>query len=98
MNITAKQQLVLDAIKQHPKAADDDALLMATVWSKEGWDDSLSLYDNLSHVTRPETLTRRRRELHDLGLVTYSSDADKTRYEAFKREIEEHIAVSWLND
>lgn len=90
MNITAKQQLVLDAIHENPNAANDEALLLHLVWEKEGWDYDMSLYANLSHVTRPETVSRRRRELYNLGLITYSSDALNERTQAFKSELDNH--------
>lgn len=86
MNISAKQQLVLDAINRCPEAANDDALLLEQVWREEGWLDNRSLYDNLCRVTRPETISRRRRELYNMGLIKYSADADKERYDAFKSE------------
>lgn len=96
--LTPKQKLVFDAIKENPEAANDDALLLSIVWLKEGWifwlkegwyegsDLHSILYDNLKHVSRPETLSRRRRELFNLGLITYSPKALKTRETAFKNE------------
>lgn len=86
MNITAKQQLVLDAINRCPEAANNDALLLEQVWREEGWLDNHSLYDNLCRVTRPETISRRRRELFNMGLIKYSAKADSDRMEAFKNE------------
>lgn len=86
MNITAKQQLVLDAINRCPEAANDDALLLEQVWREDGWLDNRSLYDNLCRVTRPETISRRRRELFNMGLIKYSQSADNERMEAFKSE------------
>jgi hypothetical protein len=99
VNISAKQQLVLNAIKNCPEAANNDALLLEQVWKNEGWSQDRSLYENLCSVTRPETISRRRRELHDMGLIEYSDKADTERFEAFKNEVEEHYAaVSWLED
>lgn len=98
MNISKKQKLVYDVIKLNPGVQNNDAQLIAAVWRYEGWNDSISLEDNIRRVTRPGTITRRRRDLHDLGLITYSKDADKTRYDAFKNERNEHSCVSWLND
>ena len=99
MNISLKQKLVYDAIQRCPEAANNDALLLEQVWQKEGWSQNRSLYENLCSVTRPETISRRRRELHDMGLIQYLKESDNTRYEAFKNEVEEHYeAVSWIND
>lgn len=98
MNINKLQKLVLKVINLNPGVQNDDAKLIAAVWRYEGWNDNLSLEDNIKRVTRAESICRRRRELHAMGLITYSKDADKERYEAFKNEVEEHHAVSWLYD
>ena len=90
MNISSKQQLVLDAINRCPEAANNEALLLEQVWLEEGWLDNRSLYNNLCRVTRPETISRRRRELYNMGLIKYSADADKGRMEAFKSERDNH--------
>ena len=90
LNISAKQKLVLDAINEHPEAANNDALLFSLIWLREGWSSDRPLYENLSRVTRPETISRRRRELYNLGLITYSSDALKTRDEAYRAEQDAH--------
>lgn len=101
MNLTKKQRLVLKAIKQNPAAANNDAMLYATCWELEGWDDNKSLYENLRTKTRGETLSRRRRELFNAGLITYTKQADKAREEAYVSERDRHSdyeAVSWLKD
>lgn len=98
MNITKKQKLVLDAIKRCPAAANDEALLLEQVWLVEGWSQSRSLYDNLCRVTRPETISRRRRELYNMGLIEYSENALEERTDAFKQERNNHSAISWIND
>ena len=88
MNQHKKLQLVLLTIQETPEAANDDALLMSKIWEKEGWNPDLSLYENLKRVSRPETITRRRRQAHQLGLIEYCKKADKDRAEAFKNEQE----------
>jgi len=93
MNITAKQKLVLDAINENPRIANDDAALLSAVWIKEGF---LSMYENtgllyaIRMCTRPETISRRRRELYNMGLITYSDKALNERTEAFKTEQDNH--------
>ena len=79
-----KLDIVVSVIKEFPEAANDDPLLYAKYWEREGWDYSKGIYENLQKVTRPETITRRRRQAHDLGLVTYSEEADRERYKAYK--------------
>lgn len=90
LNLNKKQRLVYDAIQKYPRAADDDALLLAVVWQEEGWNSNISVYDNLKNVSRPETLYRRRRELFNMGLIEYSPKAKKERTEAFKNERDQH--------
>lgn len=55
---------------------------------------------NINRVTRSETITRRRRELHAMGMIDYSPQAETERYEAFKSECEVHTpaAIPWLKD
>lgn len=93
MNLTKKQQLVLDTINAFPDSANDDALLLSVIWLQEGFhfmNDSKGLYYALQHVTRPETISRRRRELYNMGLIKYSDKALDTRTEAFKNELDNH--------
>ena len=92
------QRRVLQVITFYPEAANDDAALLSNYWLMyDGWDDSKSLYWNLSRSTRAETISRRRRELFNLGLIQYSETKDKERMDAYKNE-RDHKAVSWLND
>lgn len=90
MNITKKQKLVLAAIEKNPAAVEDDALLIATVWKMEGFSPNRDLYDNLRRLTRAETITRRRRELYNMGLIEYSAEAQMKRMNAFKNERDMH--------
>jgi hypothetical protein len=52
--------LVVSVIKECPEAANDDVILLERVWKAEGWDDRMSLFDNLCRVSNPESITRRR--------------------------------------
>jgi hypothetical protein len=95
------QRLVLSVIRDNPGVENDDAALIAAVWRKQGWSDHNSLEVNIARVSRAESLTRRRRELHEMGLITYSNEADTARREAFINERDAHSdysTVSWLND
>lgn len=95
MNINKLQQQVLGVIQRTPAAADDDALLLERFWIEvDGWDESKSLYWNLTRCRRPESITRRRRELHNMGLITYSNEALKQREEAFVNEREHAFGVA----
>lgn len=86
MNANKMQQLVLAAIRRNPGVENDDAALIAAVWRIKGWDDGVSLEDNIRRMPRPESITRRRRELHNMGLITYSDEANESRTEAFINE------------
>jgi hypothetical protein len=91
MNLNKKQQLVHEVIQRTPEAANDDALLLERYWVEvDGWDDTKSLYWNLSHMTRPATIERRRRELFNMNLIEYSPEALKSRTEAFRKEVNIH--------
>lgn len=99
MNHQKKLDIVVAIIKEFPEAANDDSILLERYWKREGWDESKSLFYNLSHVTHPETITRRRRQAFNLGLITYTDKAFEERMDAMKNEREQHSdydAVAWL--
>lgn len=89
IDLSKKQANVLKIIQEFPSAADDDATLLEQYWIEfDGWDESKGLHWNLSRCTRPETITRRRRELYNLGLIKYSDKSLKRRSKAFRNEVE----------
>lgn len=96
VDLNKKQQLVYSVIQAKPWVANNDADLIAAVWRKENWDDGRSLEDNLRRVSRPETITRRRRELFNLGLITYTEEALEEREEAFINERDHAAPVTNL--
>jgi len=91
VHITPLQKRVLGIIQDSPRAANDDAMLTDLYWHQyDGWDDSKSLYYNLSRISPSESITRARRKLHELGLITYTEDVETARYEEFKKYKEEY--------
>lgn len=86
MNISKKEALVYRVIQNNPGVQNNDADLIAAVWRAENWDDNDTLENNIAKVTRSETITRRRRQLHEKGLIKYSSEAMQEREEAFVSE------------
>lgn len=95
INLGTIKKNVLRVIMLYPEAADNDAMLFDVYWHMfDGWDDNKSTYWNLSRVTNPETLTRRRRELHNAGLIKYSETSMKRREEAYTNEKDRAKAVA----
>lgn len=83
-NLTPKDKRVLKVIEDNPGCQNDDARLLDVFWHQaDGWDDTKSLYWNLSKVTPAESITRSRRKLHELGYIKYSKDADTAREKKF---------------
>lgn len=98
INLSRKQKLVLEVIKENPEAANNDAILLGACWRKEGWNDRLSLEDNLKRVSRPETLSRRRREIAVMGLIKYSEPVLEMRQQAFINERDAHSEIKWWRE
>ena len=83
--LTPLQQRVLQVVNSYPKTANDDPMLLDTYWHMyDDWLDNKSLYWNLSRSTSPESITRARRKLHELGYIKYSDEADAAREKQFK--------------
>ena len=81
--LTAKQQHIKNVIDANPGVQDDEMKLLEAVWLVEGWDQTKSLYWNLTRVTHPETISRCRRFLHEKGYITYSKKAEEKRYTTY---------------
>jgi len=90
MKLTKTQQFVLDVINANDGVQNDEAYLIAAVWRTQGWSDHRSLEDNIRFAMHPESISRRRRDLFNFGLIKYSDKAMQTRTEAFKNELEAH--------
>lgn len=90
MNKSKIRNIVLECYYEDNNVVNDRTALIAAVWRKSGWDDSRSLEENLMRVPSAESITRRLRELHQEGLIEYSSDELERRTEAFKTEQEIH--------
>lgn len=97
MNREKIRSVILDLYHENKSIVNDEVRLLEQVWLRLGWSHNRSLYENLCSLPRPESISRRRRELHQEGLIEYSAKADKERYEAFKNE-RESAAISWLKD
>lgn len=100
---TLNKQKLLDLVvkicNEYPAAANNDAKLLEQVWLAQGWSEYRSLYENLCSVSRPESITRRRREAHTMGLIEYSSEVVEERMQAFKNEQNghsNHELIEWF--
>jgi len=90
MKLTKRQQAVLDVINRNPGCQNDEALLLERYWVEvDGWDESKSLYWNLQRMTHPESLSRIRRRLHELGHIKYSEEALERRTQQFEQYLDE---------
>lgn len=81
---------ILAIYAKYPHAVNDDAILLDCVWRLLGWDETKSLYWNLSRLPRPESITRARRKLHEQGKIVYSKQAHDRRMKAFVAARDEH--------
>lgn len=84
------QRKVYKLIQEQPGIQNDDSKLVSAFWRANGWNDNLTLEENMPKMTYGETICRRRRELHDMGLITYSPEALKSRTVAFRNEQNVH--------
>jgi hypothetical protein len=88
--LTNNERIVYNVIMANEGVQNDEKTLLEAVWVSQGWSQDSSLYYNLTRVMHPESVSRCRRTLHTLGLITYSKDAEKRRYEAYKEETARH--------
>ena len=88
--MNATQKLVFEAYKNDPNCVNDENRLLEAVWLRQGWDSAKSLYWNLSRVSHPESLSRARRKLHELGLIKYSEEAEIRRKEQYTEMVIEN--------
>lgn len=96
MKLTKHQQLVMNAYNANNNCVNDDKDLFAAVWYSQGWNDNNTLAENLSQVANPESITRARRKLHELGMIKYTDKALKQRTEQFEQYREENSNNNWL--
>lgn len=72
---------ILALVKRDPRFADDDKLLISTIWWYEGWKDK-ELYKHLTSVSSPETIRRTRQKLVEEGLIIPSNKVQQARDDA----------------
>jgi len=84
INTQDMRHKILRTINRVPNAANDDKLLIALIWSDEGWQKEGGLYSNLTRVSSPETIRRTRQKLVEEGLIKVSEAVTEARYQDFK--------------
>ena len=85
INSVDMRKKILRAVWRNPALADNDKLLIATIWESEGWDNTRCVYENLLVVSSPETIRRTRQKLVEEGLIKPSEKATEARYKEFKQ-------------
>lgn len=85
VNTQDMRHKIIDTIKLVPSAANNDKLLIALIWQKEGWNEELNIYSNLRNVSSPETIRRTRQKLVEEGLIKSSETITDARYQDFKQ-------------
>lgn len=88
-------QLIKQAIANDPEAANDDKVLFAQVWAQELAEKGVpvspkQLYGILRRVSNPESITRRRRLLFNMQIISYSKSAESRRFNEFKDHLDEY--------
>ena len=72
---------ILNLVKKDQRFANDDKLLIATIWWQEGWKDK-DLYKMLQQVSSPETIRRTRAKLVEEGLIIPNEKVQQARRDA----------------
>lgn len=85
VNTADMRHKILRAVYKEPKCADSDKLLIAKIWESEGWDYTLSVYENLRRVSSPETIRRTRQRLVEEGKIVPMEETTEARYKEFKQ-------------
>lgn len=92
--LTKNERYVLQVIRDNEGVQNDEMRLLEAVYLSQGWDDTRSLYWNLTRVMHPESVARARRKLHEYGLTEYSPDALNRRTKRYKQEVERHSVTT----
>ena len=82
INTKPMRERIIALCKKDNRYADDDKLLIATIWYQDGWEDP-DLYDKLK--VSPETIRRTRAKLVEEGIIKPSEKVVEARYEDFKK-------------
>ena len=84
VNTKNMRDRIIALSKKDKRYADNDDLLVATIWFQDGWTDR-DLYNKLKAVSSVENIRRTRRKLTEEGLIKPSKQVAEARYEEFKQ-------------
>lgn len=85
INSRGMRRKIVKLYKEDTTVASNDLLLLSRVWAGEGWSKDRTLYENLKHVSSPETVRRTRAKLVEEGVIKASAKATALRRENFKQ-------------
>ena len=81
VNTKKMRDRIIDLVKKDQRFANDDKLLIATIWWQEGWKDK-NLYENIKKVSSPETIRRTRAKLVEEGVIVPDKKIEEARKDA----------------
>lgn len=84
INTKPMRERIVALCKQDNRFADDDKLLIATIWYQDGWADP-ELYQKLKKMVSPETIRRTRAKLVEENIIKPSKKATEARYEDYRQ-------------
>lgn len=84
INAPKIRDLILEEVRKRPELADNDKLLTAVIWYKQGWKDA-KLYEKLCMVSSPETIRRTRAKLVEEGFITPTPKVKEVRKSLAKK-------------
>ena len=82
INTKNMRDRIIALCKKDKRYADNDDLLVATIWYQDGWNDP-DLYNKLKAVSSVENIRRTRRKLTEL--IKPSKAVTEARYEEYKQ-------------
>lgn len=100
VKLNSIERTVYNAIALDKELANDDVLLLEKVWQLYGWDENITLKQNLLRVPSAQSIIRSRRRLHQKGLIEYRKDTLERRYKMFQEKTVEYSEnrsiLDWL--
>lgn len=87
INTEPMRERIIKLCSKDQRYADDDKLLIATIWYQDGWNDP-ELYLKLKKMVSPETIRRTRAKLVQEGIIKPSEEVQEARYKDYKEAMD----------